>query len=167
MVWTATQGVLLPHEVQLLMHHEHHKPNFVLAVLTQVVDNLPTSDARKQAMDASLTKFHLAVGSCERMIKTPIPRSYTRLVLNCLPLCLSLVLLYVLLCPGRCLSSCLEPFHLPLPLCFLCLSLAHHCCFTLRFPPLYLTFSFSNTSRALFHASLLLSLCCSKLRCPI
>ncbi|KAL3144529.1 hypothetical protein ABBQ32_004262 [Trebouxia sp. C0010 RCD-2024] len=72
------QGVLLPHEIQLLMNHEHHKPNFVLAVLTQVVDNLPTSEAHKLAMDASLTSFHQAVGACERMIKTPIPRSYTR-----------------------------------------------------------------------------------------
>lgn len=87
MVWAAVQGVLLPHEIQLLMNHEHHKPNFVLAVLTQVVDNLPTSDARKQAMDASLTSFHQAVGSCERMVKTPIPRSYTRLVLPQPPCC--------------------------------------------------------------------------------
>ena len=87
MVWPVVQGVLLPHEVQLLMNHEHHKPNFVLAVLTQVIDNLPTSDARKQAMDASLTSFHQAVGSCERMIKTPIPRSYTRFVLGHSPPC--------------------------------------------------------------------------------
>ena len=123
MVWTSVQGVLLPHEVQLLMKHEHHKPNFVLAVLTQVVDNLPTTDARKQAMDASLTSFHQAVGQCERMIKTPIPRSYTRLVLGHLPSvaflspsdCLPWPLLFVLLCPGPCLSSCSEAIHLPLP----------------------------------------------------
>lgn len=123
MVWTSVQGVLLPHEVQLLMNHEHHKPNFVLAVLTQVVDNLPTTDARKQAMDASLTSFHQAVGQCERMIKTPIPRSYTRLVLGHLPWvaflspsnCLPWPLLFVLLCPGPCLSSRSEALHLPLP----------------------------------------------------
>ena len=140
MVWTAVQGVLLPHEVQLLMNHEHHKPNFVLAVLTQVVDNLPTSDARKQAMDASLTSFHQAVGSCERMVKTPIPRSYTRLVLGNLPWCLSLLIVIACL---RHPSLFFAPWALliflfwalwiafPFPLCPVCLFLAQHVCSTL------------------------------------
>lgn len=120
--WTAVQGVLLPHEIQLLMNHEHHKPNFVLAVLTQVVDNLPTSDARKQAMDASLTCFHQAVGSCERMVKTPIPRSYTRWVLTHPPCCLSLGPFLAACLPARSQpSSCCDP--LALGLFFSCLSL--------------------------------------------
>ena len=72
------QGVLLPAEVQVLMQHEQHKPNFVLTVLTRIVQTLPASDPQKLTLDSTLTKFHQAVSTCERMVKTPIPRSYTR-----------------------------------------------------------------------------------------
>ena len=72
------QAVLLPSEVDILLRHEQHKPNFVLTVLTQIVQGLPATEGQKMLLDATLTRFHQAVGSCERMIKTPIPRSYTR-----------------------------------------------------------------------------------------
>lgn len=86
------QDVLLPDEIQLLINHSQHRPNFVLAVLTKVVENLPTTDARKAAMDNCLTSFHQAVGSCERMIKTPIPRSYTRCAcVSCFPAAVLLI----------------------------------------------------------------------------
>ena len=60
------------------MQHEQHKPNFVLTVLTRIVQTLPASDPQKLTLDSTLTKFHQAVSTCERMVKTPIPRSYTR-----------------------------------------------------------------------------------------
>lgn len=72
------QAVLLPSEVDILLRHEQHKPNFVLTVLTQIVQGLPATEGQKMLLDATLTRFHQAVGTCERMIKTPIPRSYTR-----------------------------------------------------------------------------------------
>jgi len=72
------QDVLLPSEVEVLMKQEQHKPNFVLSVLTQIVHSMPAAEGQKLALDATLTKFQKAVGTCERMVKTPIPRSYTR-----------------------------------------------------------------------------------------
>ena len=60
------------------MQQEQHKPNFVLSVLTQIVHSMPAAEGQKLALDATLTKFQKAVGTCERMVKTPIPRSYTR-----------------------------------------------------------------------------------------
>ena len=162
------QGVLLPHEIQLLMHHEHHKPNFVLAVLTQVVDNLPTTDARKQAMDHSLTKFHQAVGSCERMIKTPIPRSYTRLVLNGLPSCLSLALLMGTSLRSAVLRTLLFLLFRALPLAFALVPSVYLFCPSL---PHLLPF-FSPPPDIPLPVPLSLPLCCCPfatpfLRCPI
>ena len=72
------QDVLLPSEVKVLLQQEQHKPNFVLSVLTQIVHSMPAAEGQKLALDATLTKFQKAVGTCERMVKTPIPRSYTR-----------------------------------------------------------------------------------------
>jgi len=72
------QDVLLPSEVKVLMQQEQHKPNFVLSVLIQIVHGMPAAEGQKLALDATLTKFQKAVGTCERMVKTPIPRSYTR-----------------------------------------------------------------------------------------
>ena len=64
--------------VKVLLQQEQHKPNFVLSVLTQIVHSMPVAEGQKLALDATLTKFQKAVGTCERMVKTPIPRSYTR-----------------------------------------------------------------------------------------
>ncbi|DBB06014.1 TPA: hypothetical protein ACH3X3_009993 [Trebouxia sp. C0006] len=72
------KDVLLPSEVEALLQQEQHKPNFVLSVLTQIVHSMPAAEGQKLALDATLTKFQKAVATCERMVKTPIPRSYTR-----------------------------------------------------------------------------------------
>jgi len=72
------QDVLLPSEVKILLQQEQHKPNFVLSVLTQIVHSMPATEGQKLALDTTLSKFQKAVGTCERMVKTPIPRSYTR-----------------------------------------------------------------------------------------
>ena len=79
-IYHALQNVLLPTEVEAVLKHKDHKPNFVLNVLTQAVQALPASEAQKLSMDGTLNSFHQAVGTCERMLKTPIPRSYTRCV---------------------------------------------------------------------------------------
>ena len=80
MLSPCLQNVLLPTEVEAVLKHKDHKPNFVLNVLTQAVQALPASEAQKLSMDGTLNSFHQAVGTCERMLKTPIPRSYTRCV---------------------------------------------------------------------------------------
>ena len=73
------QDVLSPRELQQVLQHAQHRPNFVLAVLTRLVARLPeVSDGQKLRLDTTLTNFSRAVSSCERMIKAPMPRSYTR-----------------------------------------------------------------------------------------
>lgn len=56
-----------------------HRPNYVLQVLSQLLDQCKISEWEKMAMDNNLTTFHDNVGACERILKTPIPVAYTRL----------------------------------------------------------------------------------------
>lgn len=77
------QDVLSPSELEQVLRHAQHRPNFVLAVLTQLVNKLPgVSEGQKLSMNGTISTFSRVVASCERMIKTPIPRSYTRCVVT-------------------------------------------------------------------------------------
>ena len=55
-----------------------HRPNYVLQVLSELVANSSIISPERFRMDQNLTFFADALGACERILKTPIPLSYTR-----------------------------------------------------------------------------------------
>ena len=56
-----------------------HRPNYVLQIMSELVYSTSMSEMERASMDRNLTQFHDSVGACERIFKTPIPLSYTRL----------------------------------------------------------------------------------------
>ncbi|GAB4816315.1 hypothetical protein N2152v2_003361 [Parachlorella kessleri] len=71
------QGMLLPHELQEVLLAQH-RPNYVLQVLAQLVKTSQVSEMEALRMDENITLFEDCLGTCERILKTPIPLSYTR-----------------------------------------------------------------------------------------
>ena len=71
------QGVLTPEELVSLLT-SHHRPSFALSVLTELGAAAPLRESHRIRLDENLTYFEDAVGSCERILRTPIPLSYTR-----------------------------------------------------------------------------------------
>lgn len=70
-------SVLQPDEVKMLLA----SPNPPLFVLSAIGQLLAVSDMRiesKTHMDESIRVLQEAAGSCEKIITTPIPLSYTR-----------------------------------------------------------------------------------------
>ena len=55
-----------------------HRPNFVLSVLSSAVEQARMPNAARVRCDVNLTNFADVVGGSERILKTPIPLSYTR-----------------------------------------------------------------------------------------
>ncbi len=55
-----------------------HRPNFVLSVLSSAVEQARMPNAARVRCDVNLTSFADVVGGSERILKTPIPLSYTR-----------------------------------------------------------------------------------------
>lgn len=70
-------GILAPEELELLLV-AHHRPSFALSVLTELGAAAPLRESHRIRLDENLTYFEDAVGSCERILRTPIPLSYTR-----------------------------------------------------------------------------------------
>lgn len=68
--------ILEPQELEALMATKH-RPNYILQVLSELVDKCNLSEWEKMAMDENITTFHDNVGACERILKTPIPLAYT------------------------------------------------------------------------------------------
>lgn len=72
-----------------------NRPMHIIQVLTEMVKQANLSEVRVNTMDSNLTFFQDTLGDCERLVRCPIPRSYTRhtsrfiiLYLSLLPLCL-------------------------------------------------------------------------------
>lgn len=64
-------------------------------VLSQHIEAADISDFQKMQMQANVTTFEDVLGGCERLLRTPIPLSYTRhtsrfllLWLTALPFCM-------------------------------------------------------------------------------
>jgi predicted membrane chloride channel (bestrophin family) len=49
-----------------------------LQVLTELFDRCPISTKQRIKVDSCLTELNDVVGACERILRTPIPVSYTR-----------------------------------------------------------------------------------------
>mmetsp|Transcript_30109 Transcript_30109/g.85003 ORF Transcript_30109/g.85003 Transcript_30109/m.85003 type:complete len:231 (+) Transcript_30109:242-934(+) len=74
------EGLLEPHEVEAVMDPMlDNRPLQVLAVLTEIVKEESGGDqSLRVAMLESLSELEARVASAERLLKTPIPLSYTR-----------------------------------------------------------------------------------------
>lgn len=71
------RGVLNEEESMKLLS-ARHRPSFALSVLTELGALAPLRESHRIRLDENLTYFEDAVGSCERILTTPIPLSYTR-----------------------------------------------------------------------------------------
>lgn len=74
---TELSEILTGEELKLLLN-AHHRPSFALSVLTELGAAAPLRESHRIRLDENLTYFEDAVGSCERILRTPIPLSYTR-----------------------------------------------------------------------------------------
>eukprot|EP00887_Chlorella_sp_A99_P008254 scaffold12.g8254.t1 len=77
--------VLSQQELQLLLDAHHRRapalpgrPSFALSVLSELLAMAPLRESNRSRIDQNLTFFEDAVGTCERILRTPIPLSYTR-----------------------------------------------------------------------------------------
>ncbi|CAK0783433.1 hypothetical protein CVIRNUC_006632 [Coccomyxa viridis] len=68
---------LLEGEVAALMAAEH-KPNFILRILTELIWQADLLEGQTVRLDETMSFFEEQIGTCERLLKTPIPLSYTR-----------------------------------------------------------------------------------------
>jgi predicted membrane chloride channel (bestrophin family) len=69
--------VLTPEEVQMLLASPN-PPLFVLSAIGQLLSVSDMGIESKTHMDESVRVLQEAAGSCEKIITTPIPLSYTR-----------------------------------------------------------------------------------------
>eukprot|EP00246_Nothoceros_aenigmaticus_P016087 TRINITY_DN7057_c0_g2_i1.p1 TRINITY_DN7057_c0_g2~~TRINITY_DN7057_c0_g2_i1.p1 ORF type:complete len:358 (+),score=27.70 TRINITY_DN7057_c0_g2_i1:169-1242(+) len=88
------ESVLQPKELEKLLASSH-RPNHSVQMLSNVLAQCELSDMNRVSMDRNLTQLHDNIGGCERLFRTPIPVSYTRLISRflvlwhiALPLCL-------------------------------------------------------------------------------
>lgn len=68
---------LHPSELQGLLS-ARHKPSYALCVLTELGAAAPLRESHRIRLDENLTFFEDACGTCERVLRTPIPLRYTR-----------------------------------------------------------------------------------------
>lgn len=71
------QHVLLPAEVQWVTQCEHG-PNACTLMLSSLVKQLDLPLFRAVELDVNITRLVDFYGGCERIMKTPVPLSYTR-----------------------------------------------------------------------------------------
>lgn len=70
-------GILSPNEMEIL-RSSGHRPCTAIAVLSQLIQNAEISSIHQAQMSTNLTTFHDILGGCERILRAPIPVSYTR-----------------------------------------------------------------------------------------
>lgn len=69
--------VMEPHEKELVMA-SNHKVVKSLQVMGEIIQATPLTIAQAATMQENLAFFYDALGGCERILRTPIPVSYTR-----------------------------------------------------------------------------------------
>lgn len=74
------KDILLPEELDMLLSYPGpDRANVVLVTLAEVVERAHVSSEERLRIDQNLTYFADMLGACERILRTPIPLSYTRL----------------------------------------------------------------------------------------
>ncbi|KAL3690386.1 hypothetical protein R1sor_016695 [Riccia sorocarpa] len=78
--------ILLDEEDLALVLSADHRPNCLIQLMTQSMSFMHLTDTKKSLMDANISQFNESISVCERIIRTPIPLSYTRLTSRALVL---------------------------------------------------------------------------------
>uniref|UniRef100_A0A7S0WQL1 Uncharacterized protein n=1 Tax=Pyramimonas obovata TaxID=1411642 RepID=A0A7S0WQL1_9CHLO len=73
----ALTPILKPEELEAALANVH-VPNHILRVIAGIVRKANLDPIQTTQMDENITFFHDVLGKCERILKTPIPLSYTR-----------------------------------------------------------------------------------------
>lgn len=73
------KDVLKPEELDLL-EASPHRPNTVLMMMSEVVKRTNLTPVQRFRMDENITSFSDFLGASERILRTPLPLSYTRYV---------------------------------------------------------------------------------------
>ncbi|KAG2451683.1 hypothetical protein HYH02_003463 [Chlamydomonas schloesseri] len=71
------QNILTPAELQMLAKSQH-RPVRAIHAISQIIQSVPMSSIHQMQMSNNLTFFHDVLGGCERLLRAPIPVSYTR-----------------------------------------------------------------------------------------
>jgi predicted membrane chloride channel (bestrophin family) len=71
------KDILTEPELRALLAAQH-RPNYVMSVISTAIEEAQVPDAARVRMDENVTSFADDVGKCERILKTPIPLTYTR-----------------------------------------------------------------------------------------
>ncbi|XP_002965156.2 UPF0187 protein At3g61320, chloroplastic [Selaginella moellendorffii] len=56
-----------------------HRPNCLLQMIFQIIDGLSLGETQQVLLHENISTYNRSVSVCERLIRTPIPLSYTRL----------------------------------------------------------------------------------------
>eukprot|EP00798_Chlamydomonas_sp_ICE-L_P011461 gene11461-34173_t len=84
--WTVTFSVTLEFPTKLatlLLPHEREqkadlRPHYALHVLTEVVKKAHINEIRESMMVSEISELGAALGTCEKLLRFPIPIGYTR-----------------------------------------------------------------------------------------
>ena len=71
------KDILRPEELGALLKAPH-RPIFAMQVLGETIRATKMDPVMKGMMDNNLTAYEDAVGGCERILRTPLPLTYTR-----------------------------------------------------------------------------------------
>ncbi|KAG2485723.1 hypothetical protein HYH03_015607 [Edaphochlamys debaryana] len=71
------KNILTPAELEMLARSQH-RPVRAIHAISQIIQSVPMSSIHQQQMSLNLTFFHDVLGGCERLLRAPIPVSYTR-----------------------------------------------------------------------------------------
>ena len=86
----AELAALLSEREATALAAAQHRPLFCLQMLTQLVASASSDGAARRSCDEDLRALEDAVGGCERLLRTPLPLSYTKLTSRFLALWLLL-----------------------------------------------------------------------------
>lgn len=56
-----------------------HRPNCMIQLMSQTLNLLQLEVSERTLMDGNISEFNACISVCERLVRTPIPLSYTRL----------------------------------------------------------------------------------------
>mmetsp|Transcript_37707 Transcript_37707/g.78244 ORF Transcript_37707/g.78244 Transcript_37707/m.78244 type:complete len:429 (+) Transcript_37707:65-1351(+) len=68
----------LPRQQAQMIMEADHRPNRALQDLSFAIDDLPMHFLRKNQIHAAITQFEDNLGSCERLLSSPVPVFYSR-----------------------------------------------------------------------------------------
>jgi len=71
------KDILTPSELQMLLKSQH-RPMKALHVLGELIMSQPMPPIHQMQMSLNVQHYHDQLGACERLLRTPIPVSYTR-----------------------------------------------------------------------------------------